>query len=110
MTAVEPLQELDIDGFTEMRASGDPFFAFFWASWCTACKSMEPLVDELSREYPGVAFGSFNVDRNREVADRCGIRGVPSYVLFEDGEQVERGVAAKTRKDLEGMIEGAFGE
>ncbi|PTD94229.1 thiol reductase thioredoxin [archaeon SCG-AAA382B04] len=102
------LKSVDSNGFKEeVVDESDLVFSFWWASWCTACKSMENTIKELSEEVSDIKFVGVNVDRNREIADQYNIRGVPSFLIFKDGELVDRDVAAKTKKQLKEMIKEA---
>lgn len=79
----------------------------FWADWCGPCKSMMPILDQLSRRYldEGVSIGKINVDKNQELATRYGIRGIPTLILFKDGEIVESKIGVTSFSDLSSSIQ-----
>ena len=74
----------------------------FWAPWCGPCRMVGPLIEELASEYSGkVAFGKLNVDDNRMVPSRFGVRGIPTLMVFKDGEAVDTVVGACPKAHIE---------
>jgi thioredoxin 1 len=93
----------------EVLESDTPVFVLFWASWCTACKRMEVTVEELKEECKEVIkIRKVNVDRNPNLRFRYDIRGVPTYIIFNGGNIIERRIAAQSKEQLKKMIEGAI--
>lgn len=83
-----------------------PALVDFWASWCPPCKMIEPVIENLEREFEGrVRIGKLNVDRNPLTAGRFKIGGVPTFITFKDGQIIERVVASVPEKVLRAMIE-----
>ena len=77
-----------------------------WAEWCGPCKMMTPVVEELSREYEGRAvIGKLNVDDNPEVPTQFNVRGIPTFLIFKNGELKEKIVGAQTKQFLKDKIE-----
>ena len=71
----------------------------FWAEWCGPCRMVGPIVSELSTEYEGKAVvGKVDVDNNKEVAAKYGIRNIPTILFFKDGKLADKivGAAAKS--------------
>ena len=67
----------------------------FWAPWCGPCRLVSPILEELSREMAGkVTFGKLNVDDNPQVAHEFGIQGIPTIMIFKNGEAVDGLVGA----------------
>ena len=84
--------EFNKDNFEdEVIKSEVPVLVDFWAAWCVPCKMIAPTVQELAEEYgEKLKFGKVNVDENREISGRFGIRGIPSLLLFKDGKVLEQ--------------------
>lgn len=90
----------------EVLHSDVPVFVDFWASWCLPCKAMESMLDELEQENVGrIKICKLNVDRNRFTAQKYDIMGLPTFIIFRNGEEVVREVAAKSKRELQQMIE-----
>jgi thioredoxin 1 len=74
----------------------------FWAPWCGPCRMVGPLIEELASEYSGkVAFGKLNVDDNRMVPSRFGVRGIPTLMVFKNGDAVDTVVGACPKTHIE---------
>ncbi len=79
----------------EVLNSDIPTMVDFWGSWCPPCKMMDPIVAQLKKEYTGkVKIGKMNVDRNPTIPRKYKIVGVPTFILFKNGKEVDRKVAA----------------
>ncbi len=77
----------------------------FYADWCGPCQMLEPVLEELARETDGV-IAKVDVDEHQQLAGAYGVRGVPTLVLFADGEQVEQHTGALPADRLRDLIEG----
>lgn len=76
-----------------------------WAEWCGPCRMMTPVIDELSTEFEGRAvIGKLNVDENPEVPTTYSVRGIPTFLIFKDGELKDKVVGATTKKVLQDRI------
>jgi thioredoxin 1 len=62
----------------------------FYAEWCGPCRMYGPILDEFSNENPDVIIGKVNVDNNDDIAAKYGIRGIPTTIIFKNGEVVNR--------------------
>ncbi|MDQ6985877.1 MAG: thioredoxin [Candidatus Dojkabacteria bacterium] len=70
-------------------------FVDFWAEWCGPCRMIAPVFEDLSEKWDGkIKFAKLNVDENPEVADTYGVQGIPTLILYKDGEIVKRLVGA----------------
>jgi thioredoxin 1 len=77
----------------------------FWAAWCFPCKMIAPLIEEMAETYDGkLVCAKLNVDDNPATAGKFSITGIPTVVLFKDGELVERIVGAVPKESLEEKI------
>ena len=89
----------------EVLKSVVPVLVDFWAAWCVPCKMIAPTLEELGAEYAGKArIAKLNVDENKAIAGRYGIRGIPSLLLFKGGEIKEQMVGVHSRQEIAQMI------
>jgi len=73
---------------------------YFTADWCQPCKKVKPIVEELNREYfPGI-FQVIDVDIEKEMAQTFEIRSVPTFILFDEGKEINRIIGAQSRQSL----------
>ena len=73
----------------------------FWAEWCGPCKFMEPLIDELEKEFVGkVQFEKINVDENQEKAAQFQVMSIPTYIFMRDNQEVERIIGATQKENF----------
>jgi len=82
-----------------------PVLIDFWAAWCVPCKMIAPTLDELAKEFDGkMKVGKLNVDENRNTATTYGIRGIPSLLLFKNGEVKEQMVGVHSKQEISDMV------
>jgi thioredoxin 2 len=80
----------------------------FYADWCAPCKIMAPVLDEFARDHTGeLLVAKLDTDLNPEISQRFSIRGIPTLILFRDGQERERKTGAVPRQQLEEMVQGA---
>ena len=73
----------------------------FWAPWCSPCKMMEPIFEELKKEYAGkVEFAEINVDEDPSTASKYGVMSIPTYVVEKDGKEVNRRVGFTPKVEM----------
>jgi thioredoxin 1 len=76
-----------------------------WAGWCAPCRKMGPLIDELARATDGrLTVGKLDVDQHPEVAERYGVRSIPTLLLFHEGKVVDKRVGAMPLGDLQAFV------
>lgn len=80
----------------------------FWAEWCGPCKMIAPIFEELSKEMKGITFAKLNVDEDGEIAAEAGVRGIPTMILYKDGEEVSRIVGFLPKQELKSKLESGF--
>ena len=91
--------------FEELLASGKPMMVDFWATWCGPCKRLAPVIEELAKDYDGIAIiGKCDVEEDEDLAMRFGVRNIPTVVFIKDGKEVDRSVGLVPRPALEEKI------
>jgi thioredoxin 1 len=82
----------------------------FWAEWCGPCRRLAPTVDALASEFDGRAtVAKLNVDENPNVPGRYAVRGIPTLLLFKEGQLAETIVGLRAKEDIAKMIERHLG-
>jgi thioredoxin 1 len=93
----------------DVLQSDMPVLVDFWATWCSPCKAIAPLIDAVAEEYAGkLKVGKVNVDENPATPGKYGVRGIPTLVLFKGGAVVDQVVGAIPRSQLEALIAKAL--
>ena len=105
MNDIKSTQQFD----DEVLNSSKPVFVDFWAEWCGPCRSVSPVVEELSNEYDGkVNFVKINVDQNNELAQKYNVFSIPTLAIFKNGEIVSQKVGAATKESFKTMIDSSL--
>jgi thioredoxin 1 len=94
--------ELNSQNFDEAVKKYSPLVVDCWAPWCTPCRMVAPVIEELAKDYQGkIVFGKLNVDENPALAMEYQIKSIPTMLIFKDSELVDRKIGALPRKMLE---------
>ncbi|AMK17906.1 Thioredoxin [Sphingobium herbicidovorans NBRC 16415] len=86
-----------------------PVLVDFWAEWCGPCKMIGPALEEISEELADkVTIAKINIDENPEAPGKYGVRGIPTMILFKNGEAAATKVGAAPKSALKGWIESVL--
>ena len=90
----------------EVLQSDVPVLVDYWAAWCGPCKMIAPLLDEAAQTFEGrVTIAKLNVDENPDVPAKYGVRGIPTLMLFKNGEAAVTKVGAMSKSQLNSFLE-----
>ncbi|MBL8309810.1 MAG: thioredoxin TrxA [Burkholderiales bacterium] len=90
----------------DVLQSDTPVLVDFWAEWCGPCKMIAPVLEEVAKSHAGkVKIAKVDVDDNREIAAKYGIRGIPTLMIFKNGELAAQKVGALSKAQLTAFVD-----
>ncbi|MDR1647065.1 MAG: thioredoxin TrxA [Zoogloeaceae bacterium] len=103
----EHIQHVTEDTFdTEVLHAAQPVLVDYWAEWCGPCKAIAPILDDVAGEYADrLKVAKVDIDKNETIPARYGIRGIPTLMIFKDGDVIATKVGALTKPQLTAFID-----
>jgi thioredoxin 1 len=104
-----PIKVTDSSFQTDVLDSKTPVLVDFWAEWCGPCRMIAPSLDELSTEMAAkVKIAKINIDENPQVPTKYGVRGIPTMMIFQDGQVAAMKVGALPKNKIKEWIEASI--
>jgi thioredoxin 1 len=107
MAMPEKITEITNTNFDDtVIKSEKPVLVDFWAEWCTPCRMLSPVVDEIAQNYEGkILVGKINIDEQEALAQKFGVMSIPTLILFKDGKAVQKSVGVVGKDKIKNMID-----
>src|SRR5271157_2855366 len=103
------IQFTDANFEQEVLKSDKPVLVDFWAPWCGPCRAVGPVVEDLAEAYKGrVKVGKINIDDNPKTATNYGVMSIPTLILFNKGDIMDKLIGLSPKERLEGLIKKAL--
>ncbi|MBI5683325.1 MAG: thioredoxin TrxA [Deltaproteobacteria bacterium] len=106
MMSEKVLNVSDSNFEAEILKSDMPALVDFWATWCAPCRAIAPIVEEMAETYAGkIKVAKMNVDDNPATPGKYGVRGIPTLILFKNGQVVDQVVGAVPKTQIKSLID-----
>ena len=107
MASDKVLHISDSEFENKIVGSATPCLVDFWAPWCGPCKAIGPVIDELAEEFEGkVVIAKMNVDDNPKTPMKFNVRGIPTLILFKNGQAEGQKIGAVRKSDVAAFLDG----
>jgi len=104
-----PIKVTDQSFQTDVLDSKTPVVVDFWAEWCGPCRMIAPSLEELSNEYDGkLTVAKINIDENPQTPTKYGVRGIPTLMIFQDGQVAATKVGALPKSKIKEWIDASI--
>jgi thioredoxin 1 len=104
------MEATDANFQTEVLNSPIPVLIDFWAVWCAPCRVIAPTVEALAGEYEGrIKVAKMNVDDNPNTPSNYGVKGIPTLILFQGGQEHDRIIGVTSKENIKKMLDSALG-
>jgi thioredoxin 1 len=105
-----PVQSVSDKAFqSDVLSAARPTLVDFWAAWCAPCRAIAPVVDELSKTYGDrINFKKLNIDENPSTPIQYGVKGIPTLILFKNGQILDQIVGAVPKERIEALLKKAL--
>jgi thioredoxin 1 len=99
--------EINDESFeADVLKSGTPVLVDYWAEWCAPCRMIAPILDEIAEAYQGrLVVAKLNIDNNQETPRKYGVRGIPTLMLFKNGNVEATRVGTQTKSELKAFLD-----
>lgn len=106
----DKIAEITNDNFNDTVIKSDkPVLVDFWAEWCTPCRMLSPVIDEIAQNYEGkILVGKINIDEQEALAQKFGVMSIPTLILFKDGNAVKKSVGVVGKDKIKNMIDAVL--
>jgi len=86
--------ELTSENFDRTISTNSLTLVDFWAEWCGPCRIMHPVFERLAKKYKKIRFARVNVDNNQPIAQKFGVQSIPTFIMFQNGQEAKRMMGA----------------